>query len=272
MSPDFPEARGLDARGITVVRDHATLLADVSFRAPAGALTALVGPNGAGKSTLLRAVAGVERSDAGRVHFDGEDLATLRRRARARQVALVEQDSSTDLAVTVRETARLGRTPHESWLGGNDPAAEQIVERSLDLAGALALADRTVPSLSGGERQRAFLARALVQQPRLLLLDEPTNHLDVSAALDVLTLLERLGRDGMTVIAALHDLSLAAAFADHVVVVHHGRIVAEGPTRATLAPELVREVYGVRAVWLENPLTGRPLLAVARSEHPELRD
>lgn len=263
MMSELRGERGLEARGITVVRDQATLLADVSFRAPAGALTALLGPNGAGKSTLLRAVAGVERPEAGAVHFGGDDLAMLGRRARARRVALVEQDAATELAVTVRETARLGRTPHESWLGGDDPGAAEIVERALELAGARLLADRTIPSLSGGERQRAFLARALAQDPRLLLLDEPTNHLDVAAALDVLTLLERLSLDGLTVVAALHDLSLAAAFADHVVIVQHGRIVAEGPTRATLSPELVREVYGVRAVWLENPLTGRPLLAVA---------
>ena len=252
------------------MRDHTTLLTDVSFHAPAGALTALLGPNGAGKSTLLRAVAGVERPDAGEVRFEGYDLAELGRRARARRVALVEQDSSTDLAVTVRETARLGRTPHESWLGGDDPDAVEIVDEALRLSGAHAFADRTVPSLSGGERQRAFLARALAQDPRLLLLDEPTNHLDVAAALEVLTLLERLSANGMTVVAALHDLSLAAAFADHVVIVQHGRVVAEGPTRATLAPELVREVYGVRAVWLDNPLTGRPLLAVAPAEDHDI--
>ena len=125
-------------------------------------------------------------------------------------------------------------------------------------------ATRDVTSLSGGERQRVMLARALAQQPRILVLDEPTNHLDVAAQLDVLDLLTRLAAEGTTVLAALHDLTLAAAHADHVVVMAHGRVVANGPTTQTLTPALLREVYGVEAEWTTNPLTGAPLLAVAR--------
>jgi iron complex transport system ATP-binding protein len=254
----------LDISQVTIRAGTATLVDGASFSAPPGAVTALLGPNGAGKSTLLRAVAGVERPATGTVRFEGDDLLALPRRERARRVAFVEQQASTELPLTVRAVVGLGRTPHESAFGGRDPDAARIVDEAMVTAGIADLADREVPSLSGGERQRVMLARALAQQPRLLLLDEPTNHLDVGAQLDVLAALQHLAAGGTTVVAALHDLSSAAAHADAVVVLSHGRVIAAGPTASTLTPALVREVYGVEARWVTNPLTGRPLLAVAR--------
>jgi iron complex transport system ATP-binding protein len=247
------------------VTDHiaGTLILDGStFSAPAGKVTALLGPNGAGKSTLLRAIAGISRPTSGSVDFDGDDLLALRRRDRARRVALVEQEATTELPLTARAVAGLGRTPHETLLGGRDPSSDDIVTRALRDAGALPLADRELPSLSGGERQRVLLARALAQQPRLLLLDEPMNHLDIAAQLDVLALLSRLASEGVTIVAAMHDLTLAASHVDHVVVLSGGRVVAQGATADTLTPKLIREVYGVDAAWTTNPLTGKPLLAI----------
>lgn len=252
----------LAASGMTVSVDGVRLVDGATLDAPAGAVTALLGPNGAGKSTLLRALAGIRRPDAGTVTFEGDDVLALPRRERARRVALVEQDASTDLPLTGRAVAGLGRTPHESFLGGGDPASASVVDQALADAGALAFADRVLPSLSGGERQRVLLARALAQQPRLLLLDEPMNHLDIAAQLDVLALLSRLAADGVTVVAALHDLALAAAHATHVVVLSHGRVVASGATAEVLTPDLIRDVYGVRAAWTTNPVTGAPLLAL----------
>lgn len=254
--------RGLAVDGITVVVEGSTLVDAATFDAPLGRVTALLGPNGAGKSTLLRSVAGIARPAAGSVQLDGDDLLALRRRERARRVAFVEQEATTELPLTGRAVAALGRTPHEALLGGGDPSSDAIVTRALTDAGALDFADRVVPSLSGGERQRVLLARGLAQQPRLLLLDEPMNHLDIAAQLDVFALLARLAAAGVTVVAALHDLALAAAHADHVVVLQHGRVVASGPTEATLTPELIGQVYGVRAAWTTNPLTGKPLLAI----------
>ncbi|CAN5205855.1 ABC transporter ATP-binding protein [soil metagenome] len=254
----------LEVAGITVRAGSTTLVDDASFTAPAGALTALLGPNGAGKSTLLRAVAGIERVAAGSVTFEGDELLTLPRRERARRVALVEQESATELPLTVRAVVGLGRTPHESLLGAHDADSEAIIDEALATAGVTSFAQRDIGSLSGGERQRVMLARALAQRPRLLLLDEPTNHLDVSAQLSVLEQVAALAAAGTTVVAALHDLTLAAAHADFVVVLSRGRVVASGPTADTLTPALVREVYGIAAQWIDNPLTGRPLLAVAR--------
>jgi iron complex transport system ATP-binding protein len=256
------DGAGLAVDDVTVVVDGSTLVDAATFDAPPGRVTALLGPNGAGKSTLLRAVAGIVRPAAGSVRLDGEDLLALRRRERARRVAFVEQEATTELPLTGRAVAALGRTPHEAVLGGGDPSSDEIVTRALADAGALDFAARVIPSLSGGERQRVLLARGLAQQPRLLLLDEPMNHLDIAAQLDVFALLARLAADGVTVVAALHDLALAAAHADQVVVLHRARVVAAGPTEATLTPELIREVYGVRAAWTIHPLTGERLLAL----------
>lgn len=259
-----PSLSGLVVEGVTVRVGAATLVDDASFGAESGSVTALLGPNGAGKSTLLRAIAGIERPAAGRVSSDGEDLFALGRRERARRLALVEQDAGTELPLTVRAVVGLGRTPHESVLGGRDPDAVTAVDDALEAAGVAGFATRDIGSLSGGERQRVMLARALAQRPRILLLDEPTNHLDIAAQLDVLAVLRRFADAGTTVIAALHDLTLAAAHADGVVVMSHGKVAAQGPTTETLTPDLVRDVYAVEARWIDNPLTGKPLLAVAR--------
>ena len=253
----------LSVTGLTVTIGEATLVNAASFDAPAGTVTALLGPNGAGKSTLLRALGGVQRTSDGTVIFDDTDLLAMRRRDRARQVALVEQEASTELPVTARAVAALGRTPHEHLLGGRDPSADDVVTHALQDAGALGFAERELPSLSGGERQRVLLARALAQEPTLLLLDEPMNHLDIAAQLDVLALLSRLAASGVTVVAAMHDLALAASYADHVVVLAHGKVVKFGPTADTLTPALIQDVYGVRAAWTTNPLTGKQLLAIA---------
>lgn len=251
----------VEVRELTVRVGERTLVDRVAFDAPVGAFTAIVGPNGAGKSTLLRAITGIEHLASGMVLHDGVDLLALPRRARARILALVEQDATTELPLTGRDVVRLGRSPHESIFGGSDPDADAVVTDALGRAGAAPFAERDITTLSGGERQRVLLARALAQQPRILLLDEPTNHLDLAAQLDMVALVRTLTAEGVTVIAAVHDLSLAAAHADAVVVLAEGRVAAHGPTRPTLTPALIREVFGVRAEWTRNPLSGGPLLA-----------
>ena len=260
---------GLRVEGVSVALGGRTAVADAALTALPASLTALVGPNGAGKSTLLRAIAGVPLPDSGRITLEGTDLGALRRRERARRIALVEQDAATELPLTVEAVVGLGRTPHGRLLGfgplgsRGDHGAAPEVEFAIAAAGIGHLRGRDVSRLSGGERQRVLLGRALAQHPGLLLLDEPTNHLDVAAQLELLGLLRRLTAEGVIVVAALHDLTLAAAHADRVVVLSAGRVVAEGAPRATLTPELLAEVYRVRASWTTNPLTGAPLLATA---------
>ena len=165
--------------------------------------------------------------------------------------------------MTVASVVGLGRLPHQSlWRDDNSDSAGIVAEAiaTVDMTG---FAHREFGSLSGGERQRVMLARAIAQQPRLLLLDEPTNHLDIGAQLGMLGLLGRLAASGTTVLAALHDLGLAATYSDHVIVLRDGKVVAAGATQSTLTPELIRDVYGVTATVLHNPTTGRPVIALS---------
>ncbi|ROR73951.1 ABC transporter ATP-binding protein [Bogoriella caseilytica] len=239
---------GAVVSGLSVRIGEAVLVDDVTFTAPAGAITALIGPNGAGKSTLLRALVGaVPLAGQAVVTLASEELTGMSHRERARRVALVEQDGAADVARPVLDVVLLGRTPHRSRWGGDSPGDLELASEALERAGVAALAERDFATLSGGERQRVHLARALVQQPRLLLLDEPTNHLDVAAQLQVLRLTRALARSGMTVLAALHDLNHALRYADHVVVLAGGEVVATGDPRDVLTGELVGEVYQVRA-------------------------
>lgn len=268
--PEPPEhwpqpSRGLDLERVSVRLDGTIVVDGVACSAPAGAVTALIGPNGAGKSTLLHALAGVlplAASPAGAaiVRFGGDDLLALPRRARARTLALVEQDASTELSLTVAEVVALGRIPYQGPFGDESDGDRALVREALAAVGMSAFADRDVTGLSGGERQRVLLARALAQDPRLLLLDEPTNHLDIAAQLSTLSLLRDLAGRGVTVLAALHDLTLAAGWSDSVIVLANGRVVAAGPTTTTLTPELIGTVYGVRAEILERP-GARPTIA-----------
>ncbi|GAA3877298.1 ABC transporter ATP-binding protein [Leifsonia kafniensis] len=257
------DAPRLQAHRITRTVDGRALIDGVDCTAPAGTLTALVGPNGAGKSTLLRILAGIDRPDQGSVTQAGTDLFRMPRRERARRIALVEQDASTELALSVTAVVALGRTPHHSLWSHDSALDASIVNSALDRVGMSEYAEREITSLSGGERQRVQLARALAQEPELLILDEPTNHLDIQAQLATLELLGGLATHGMAVLAALHDLGLAAASSDRVIVLSAGRVVAAGETRAVLTAELIREVFNVDAVLIENPLTGRPMLASA---------
>jgi iron complex transport system ATP-binding protein len=252
---------GLDASRIDVRIDGRLIVDGVDCTVAPGTFSALIGPNGAGKSTLLRVLAAVERPERGSVEFGGDELFGLPRRQRARVVSFVEQDSSTELSLTVRDVVALGRTPHQDLF--SDPSADDdvIVAMAIEAAKVGSLAERDVTTLSGGERQRVMLAKALAQQPRLLLLDEPSNHLDIAAQLSVLGLLRTLAESGVTVLAALHDLNLATAYCDHVIVLRGGRVFAAGATSAVLTPALLSQVYGVRATVLEHPRTGRPLVA-----------
>lgn len=253
----------LQAHDITITAGGTLLIDELDCTAPAGHLTALVGPNGSGKTSLLRALSAVRTPDAGRIEFESHDLLGMPRRHRAQTVALVEQDATTELQLTVNAVVGLGRLPYQSMWGSTDRESQSIIDGALEAVDLRDFAARDFSTLSGGERQRVMLARALAQQPRLMLLDEPTNHLDIGAQLSVLALLQGLTRRGVTVIAALHDLGLAATYSDHLIVVNFGRVVAAGPTASTLTPALIREVYGVQANVLTNPVTHRPVIALS---------
>jgi iron complex transport system ATP-binding protein len=252
----------LAIRSASVEIGPAKLLRDVSFVAPSSAITALIGPNGAGKSTLMRAVLGLVPLTAGAISFDGANLLAMTRRDRSRITAFVEQSGTTEARLSAREVVMLGRIPFQSvWQSAPSPADDIAVDEAIAAVGMADLAARHYHTLSGGEQQRLQIARALAQQPRLLILDEPTNHLDVHAQLAVLSLLRRRAQAGVTVLLALHDLNLAAAFCDTLVVLDQGRLIASGAPESVLTPALLRSVYQVDATLLRHPTTGRPLIA-----------
>jgi iron complex transport system ATP-binding protein len=245
-------ADALHITGVSWSTDGILIVDGVDIIVAPGSLTGLLGPNGSGKSSLLRTVAGITRPDIGAVNLGALDLLSAARRERARRVAMVEQETSTDLPLRVREVVLLGRIPHSP--ASTDHA---LALDCLTTVGMRALAERDWHSLSGGERQRVHVARALAQQPDLLLLDEPTNHLDVNSQLSLLALITQLK---ITSLAALHDLNLAAAYCDQVVVLSAGRVVAAGPPEDVLVPDVVRRVFAVDCDVHLHPRTGRPVL------------
>jgi iron complex transport system ATP-binding protein len=235
------------------VRDR-QILHDVSVECTAGTVTGLLGPNGSGKTSLLHAMAGLRRPASGSVHLGADDVHRLSARTRARRIAVLEQHSSTTLPLTAGQVVELGRIPHRGrWPAGRQEGAAEIAE-AMRLAEVTHLADRDWQTLSGGERQRVQLARALAQQPGVLMLDEPTNHLDLAHQIDLLATVRELG---LTVVAALHDLDLAAAFCDHLVVLRDGRVVATGAPPDVLTSQLVHDVYGVEATVGPHEHSGR---------------
>jgi iron complex transport system ATP-binding protein len=250
----------LTARGLQYGVGGRPIVLDVEFSAPEGAVTGILGPNGAGKSTLLQLLAGTLRPEAGGVWLGGRDLLGLKRRDRARTVALVEQGTTTELSLTVRDVALLGRVPYRSFLAGDSEADVHLAMQSLAAVGMEGFEDRPFGTLSGGERQRVQIARSLVQEPRLLLLDEPTNHLDIHAQLSVLTLARSLTFGGVTVVAALHDLNLAAEYCDYLVVMSGGSVVSAGTVEEVLTPRMIRDVYAVEAEVFTHPTRHRPIV------------
>lgn len=253
---------GLDLNALSASAGGQPILTNVTMTALPGALTGLIGPNGAGKSTLLRASLGLVPLSSGSATFAGHDLPAMPRRDRARLAAFVEQIGANEAHLTAREVVMLGRIPFQSiWQAEPSSEDETIVTASIAAVGMSDFDGRHYNTLSGGEQQRLQIARALAQQPQLLLLDEPTNHLDVHAQLTALNLLRTRARAGATVLLALHDLNLAAAFCDALIVLHRGQVAAQGSPQDVLTPALLRDVYNVDATLVNHPTSGRPMIA-----------
>ncbi|WZH51863.1 MAG: ABC transporter ATP-binding protein [Nocardioides alkalitolerans] len=256
--PSTPETPVLAADRITVGYRRAAVIDALSLGIEPGTATALVGPNGSGKSTLLAALARVLAPRSGAVRLDGTPLRDLPTRAVARRIALLPQTSTAPPGATVRELVEQGRYPQRgAWamLRRTDDAA---MERALERTGVSHLADRRLATLSGGERQRAWIAMALAQETDVLLLDEPTTYLDVRHQLDLLRLVGRLRDEGMTIVMVLHDLNQAARYAERIVALRGGEIVADGDPAAVVTPALLRDVFEIDAVVVPDPVSGRP--------------
>lgn len=239
---------------------------------PAGKVTALVGPNACGKSTALRALARLLKPTAGTVHLDGSDLATLPARELALRLALLPQSPTAPDGITVRDLVARGRTPHQRWWRQWSAADEAVVDRALEATDTATLADRSLDELSGGQRQRVWIAMALAQDTPVLLLDEPTTYLDLAHQVDVLELVAHLNRtENRTVVMVLHELNLACRYADHLVAMRDGHVVASGTPGDVVTPDLVHDVFGLRAAVIACPIAGTPLVVPrgGRREHTD---
>lgn len=250
----------LSADALTLGYDKRQIIDGLSLDIAQGELTVLIGPNGCGKSTILRALAGLHPVTAGRVVVNGRDLAGLGSKALARQVGILSQGASVPDGLSVEDLVRQGRYPHRSLFGPWRDEDSAAVRRALDLTGLTAMRDTPVDRLSGGQRQRAWIAMSLAQETDILLLDEPTTYLDIGHQIEVLDLMRRLVDDnGATVVAVLHDMIQAARHADRIILLHQGRILAEGRPAEVLTPKHLETAFGVRVTVLEDPLTGAPI-------------
>jgi iron complex transport system ATP-binding protein len=259
----------LRAEGLVLGYGRRTVVHGVTLEVTSGELVALVGPNGSGKSTLLRGLARLHRPEAGKVTLDGADLFRLRARAVARQLAVLPQQPRVPADLTVRELVWRGRYPHQGLLQRATPADIAAVQRAMDATATIELADRPLIELSGGEQQRAWIALALAQEPHVLLLDEPTSSLDIGHQVEVMQLLRELVRGGMAVAVVLHDLTLAARYADRIVAVRDGVIAFDGPPGEVLEPRALEAVFGVPMLVLRDPTSGAPVpLAVPGASVP----
>ncbi len=237
--------------------DGKQILRDVSLTVEPGSFTGLIGPNGSGKSTLLRCIYRALRPDSGSITLDGKDIRRMDIRETARRIAVVLQEYPSDFQFTVGEIVSMGRNPHKGMFDRDTPADRGIIREALARVGLAGFAHRNFNTLSGGEKQRVVIARTLAQQAKFMVLDEPTNHLDIRYQLETMELVKGLG---LTTLAALHDLNIAAAYCDFINVIDKGQIVASGRPDEVLIPSLIEKVFGVGAKVGTDPLTGRPSL------------
>ncbi|MEV0442556.1 ABC transporter ATP-binding protein [Streptomyces spectabilis] len=256
-----PAGARLTARELTLAYEDRTVVHALDLAIPDGAVTVIVGPNACGKSTTLRALGRLLKPKGGAVLLDGDELAKLPTRRIAQRIGLLPQTPVAPEAITVADLVARGRQPHQRWWQQWSDADERAVTEAMERTDVSALAERAVDELSGGQRQRVWIAMALAQETELLLLDEPTTYLDISHQVEVLDLVRQLNHDrGRTVAVVLHDLNQAARYADHLVAMKEGRVVAEGAPRDVVTAELVRDVFGLECVVVPDPVTGSPLV------------
>lgn len=241
--------------------DGHTVLQDIELHVEQGEVLAIVGPNGAGKSTLLKAMSGIITAHKGRVLLQGHNIKKLSARVVARSMAYAPQQIRVELPITVEQTVSMGRIPHRGWLMPFNKEDRKVVEKSIELVGLTQLANQRIDELSGGELQRAILGRVLAQSSELLLLDEPTSYLDLKYQSELLQLVKELSHSrGATVVITVHDLNLAALYADRIALLGDGRLRALGSPEEVLTEENLSGIYNFPILVSRHPIYGTPLV------------
>lgn len=258
--PNSVKPASLAAQNAAIGYAKTTIVEGLDLAIAEKRFTALVGPNGSGKSTILRALAGHLQPSRGAILLDGQSIASLPAKQIGRRIGSLAQTHVTPDGLTVRDLVEQGRYPHRSFFGLWSETDEEACRRALEITGMQSLSDRLLDTLSGGQRQRAWIAMTLAQETGILLLDEPTTYLDLAHQIEVLDLLRQLiAERGTTIVAVLHDLNQAARYADCVTVLKEGAVVASGNARDVVTPKLIRDVFGVDCVIIDDPTNGAPL-------------
>ncbi|MYV57602.1 ABC transporter ATP-binding protein [Streptomyces sp. SID3212] len=259
----------LRAEGVRLAYDNRVVVDHLDVAIPPGRVTAIVGANACGKSTLLRALARLLSPREGTVQLDGRSLHAIPTRELAQRLGILPQGPVAPEGLTVIDLVGRGRSPHQTWWRQWSQGDERAVHDALRATAMTDLADRPVDELSGGQRQRAWIAMAVAQGTPVLLLDEPTTYLDLAHQIDVLDLITDLNRhENRTIVMVLHDLNQACRYADHVIAMKSGAIVAEGPPAEVITAKTVEEVFGLRCQVTEDPVSGTPMI-IPMSRHHE---
>ena len=236
-----------------------SILENLNLKIPEGKITALIGPNGCGKSTLLKAISGGIRISSGKVTVNGQDLIKLSHKKRARVLSILPQSPITPDGITVQQLVNFGRNPYLSQWGKLSINDHQKVHAALTETSLLELSDRSVDSLSGGQRQRAWIAMVLAQDTEYILLDEPTTYLDLSHQIELLEMMQKMNRNGKTIVVVLHDLNQACRYCDHLVVMKKGQLIAQGKPQYIFNSQLLKSVFNLDAMIINDPVANKPM-------------
>ena len=266
---DIPVTRhSLEADGLSLGYGDRRIVTDLSLSVPTGQVSVVIGANGCGKSTLLRGLARLLAPVSGNVLLDGKSIATIPSKEVAKVMGLLPQAPIAPEGITVADLVSRGRYPHQGWFRRWSADDDRAVAEALRATGTAELADRPIDEMSGGQRQRVWIAMALAQETDLLLLDEPTTYLDLTHQIEVLDLLTDLNRRrGTTIVIVMHDLNLACRYADHLIAMRDGNITRQGPPSEVITTETMREVFGLSASIVEDPISGTPTIIPIGRHH-----
>lgn len=249
----------ITTRNLAVAYEDNLVVDDLDMQIPQGRITTIIGPNGCGKSTVLKAVGRILKPKGGVVYLNGDDIRRLTTKEVAQKMAILPQSPQAPAGLTVGELVAYGRFPHQRGFGKLIPEDKKIIQWALEVTRLTEFETTAVDNLSGGQRQRVWIAMALAQQTDLILLDEPTTYLDLAYQLEVLELLYRLNREqGCTIVMVLHDLNLAARFADYMIAIRGGDIIQHGTPEEVMTAEVLKETFHIDAEIVKEPRTGRP--------------